>query len=173
MKKNLVSVLILALLIVNVVLTAIMMFSVTSSSTKTAALVDDIASALSLELHTSADSVEEEKPSVSIADTAMYDIEDEFTIPLKKAEDGAEAFAILSVSLSMNTKDKGYKKYGETVADYESKIKNIIIDVIGSYTKDEVSTNNTEMLNSIVSKIQTMYDSEFIYEVVIRDIIVQ
>ena len=43
MKKNLISVIILALLIVNVVLTAIMMFSVTSASRKTAALVDNIA----------------------------------------------------------------------------------------------------------------------------------
>ena len=50
MKKNLISVIILALLIVNVVLTAIMMFSVTSASQKTAALVDNIASALDLEL---------------------------------------------------------------------------------------------------------------------------
>ena len=42
MKKNLISVIILALLIVNIVLTAIMMFSVTGASKKTAALVDNI-----------------------------------------------------------------------------------------------------------------------------------
>ena len=46
MKKNLISVIILALLIVNIVLTAIMMFSVTGASKKTAALVDNIATAL-------------------------------------------------------------------------------------------------------------------------------
>ena len=40
MKKNLISIVILALLIVNIVLTAIMMFSVTGTSRKTAALVD-------------------------------------------------------------------------------------------------------------------------------------
>ena len=48
MKKNLISVIILALLIVNIVLTAIMMFSVTGASKKTAALVDDIAMVLDL-----------------------------------------------------------------------------------------------------------------------------
>ena len=36
MKKNLISIIILALLVVNIILTAIMMFSVTSSSRKTA-----------------------------------------------------------------------------------------------------------------------------------------
>ena len=50
MKKNLISIIILALLIVNIVLTAIMMFSVTGASKKTAALVDNIATALDLEL---------------------------------------------------------------------------------------------------------------------------
>ena len=42
MKKNLISIIILALLIVNIVLTAIMMFSVTGTATKTSALVDNI-----------------------------------------------------------------------------------------------------------------------------------
>ena len=52
MKKNLISIIILALLIVNIVLTAIMMFSVTTTNRKTAALVGDIASAISLDLGT-------------------------------------------------------------------------------------------------------------------------
>ena len=42
MKKNLLSIIILALLVVNIVLSAIMMISVTSASKKTAALVSDI-----------------------------------------------------------------------------------------------------------------------------------
>ncbi len=40
--KNLLSIIILALLVVNIVLSAIMMISVTSASKKTAALVSDI-----------------------------------------------------------------------------------------------------------------------------------
>ena len=52
MKKNLISIVILALLIVNIVLTSIMMFSVMSTNKKTAALVGDVAAAISLELGT-------------------------------------------------------------------------------------------------------------------------
>ena len=48
MKKNLLSIVILALLIVNLVLTSIMMFSVTSTNKKTGAVVADIASILKL-----------------------------------------------------------------------------------------------------------------------------
>ena len=50
MKKNMLSILILALLIVNVVLTAIMMFSVTGTAKRTSALIDDISAAINLDL---------------------------------------------------------------------------------------------------------------------------
>ena len=51
MKKNLLSIIILALLVVNIVLSAIMMISVTSASKKTAALVSDISTIIGLEIN--------------------------------------------------------------------------------------------------------------------------
>ena len=51
MKKNLISIIILALLIVNIVLTSIMMFSVNGAAQKTSALVTDIASIIKLDLN--------------------------------------------------------------------------------------------------------------------------
>ena len=54
MKKNMLSILILALLIVNIVLTSVMMFSVVGASKKTSALIDDIASAINLDLENQA-----------------------------------------------------------------------------------------------------------------------
>ena len=50
MKKNLISVVILALLVVNIVFSAITLFSVAGTNKKTAALVTDIASAIKLDL---------------------------------------------------------------------------------------------------------------------------
>ena len=71
MKKNMISIIILALLVVNIVLTAIMMFSVTSASKKTAALVDNIATALDLEL-TARNGDEEEAEEVIPKDMIPY-----------------------------------------------------------------------------------------------------
>ncbi len=73
MKKNLISIIILALLVVNVVLTAIMMFSVTSASKKTAALVDNIATALNLEL--TAQTGDAGTPVVPISDIETYSLD--------------------------------------------------------------------------------------------------
>ena len=110
MKKNLISVIILALLIVNIVLTAIMMFSVVGASKKTAALVDNIATAINLELASGTRGPDE---VVSMADTETYSFADNMTIPLKKAEgDDKDHYCVVAITLSINTKADGYKEYG-------------------------------------------------------------
>ena len=158
MKKNLISIIILALLIVNIVLTAIMMFSVVSSSRKTAALVDNIATALNLELTAGGEEAEVEE-AVPMSDIAIYTIADKMTIPLKIEVDAEgkeqQHYFIASVTLSMNTKADGYKDYGETMADRESLIKSEIEEVIQSHTVDEARNNQDQIRDEILAKIQT------------------
>ncbi len=176
MKKNLISIIILALLIVNIVLTAIMMFSVVGASRKTAALVDNIATALNLEL--AADGEEEaEEEAVPMSDIAIYDITDKMTIPLK-VETNAEGqeeqhYFIAKVTLSMNTKADGYKDYGETMADRESLIKSEITDVIQACTLDEARNNQDQIREEILARIQTLFDSKFVFNVSFSDTMIQ
>ena len=77
MKKNLLSVLILVLLIVNIALTSVMMISVTGTNKKTAELVTNIATVMNLELSVPG----QEESAVSLADTDTYDLP-ELMIPL-------------------------------------------------------------------------------------------
>lgn len=172
MKKNLLSIIILALLIVNLVLTSIMMFSVMGTNKKTGAVVADIASILKLELG-NGEGGAEEAPAVSMEDTAIYEIEEEMTILLAKGADEGEHVALVQVSLSMNTKDKGYKTYGATIGDQESLIKGVITDVISKYTADEVQPRIEDIKEEILSEIQKMYESEFIYQITFSKVFVQ
>ena len=176
MKKNLISIVILALLIVNIVLTAVMMFSVVGSSRKTAALVDNIATALNLELAASGEA-EEAEEVVPMSDIATYDITDKMTIPLKVEvnADGEEEqhYFIVKVTLSMNTKADGYKDYGETLADRESLIKSEITDVIQAHTVDEARNGQDQIRQEILDRLQTMFDSEFIFNVSFSDTLIQ
>lgn len=172
MKKNLMSIVILALLIVNLVLTSVMMFSVMSTNKQTGAIVSDIASVLKLELGTDADG-ETEEEIVSMEDTAVYDIEDEMTILLTNGADGEEHYALVQVSLAMNTKDKGYDKYGETLSTQEKMIEGEVMEVIGSYTADEIKPKSEEIKAEILSRIHKMFDSEFIYKITFSKLIVQ
>lgn len=176
MKKNLISIIILALLIVNIVLSAIMIFSVVGTSRKTAALVDNIATALNLEL-TAGNSGEGTIVNVPLSDTALYDISEKMTIPLKVVtdENGNEAqhYFIANVTLSMNTKADGYKEYGETIDTMESLIKSEIADVIQSYTIDEARNNQDQMKQDILSRVHGLFDSDFIFNVSFSDTMIQ
>lgn len=67
MKKNLLSVLVLALVLVNVILSAVMMFSVLSTNKKTAALVNSVTSILSLELEQPGAEEQREVPMSDLA----------------------------------------------------------------------------------------------------------
>lgn len=169
MKKNLLTVLILALLFVNLILTGITMFSLVSANKKTIALVDDISAALALDL-AKPEEATEESTEISIADTAVYNIEDSMTIALTPSADGSEHYALVSVSFSMNTQDPDYETYSPMLADKESKIKSEIIDVIGARTKEEAMADREGMQQEILERIQAMFNSKFIYEAYFRDI---
>lgn len=171
MKKNLLSILILALLVVNIALTSVMMFSVMGASKKATELVTDIASVLQLELD---DGKAEEAEPIPLSQTEVYNLSEKMTIALQASEDGEAHYCLVSVALSMNTKDKGYKTYGsaESMASYEPLISSEITNVIGSYTVDVLREPATqeEVKTKILKNIQKMFDSEFVYNVSFSDI---
>lgn len=178
MKKNLLSILILALLIVNIVLNVIVMISVTSTNKKTAAVIGDIATILNLELE--AGNGEETEAAITMADTATYDIADKLTIPLRveSAEnggDGAQHFLVVSVSLAMNINDEDYETYGsaEAMATKEGMIKGEITDVISGYSLTDLQKDGDAVREEILKRLQAMFDSKFIYKVTFRDYIPQ
>ena len=66
----------------------------------------------------------------------------------------------------MNKKHEDYKKHGATIGNYESLIKGEIDQVIGSYTKEEAEANKDAIADEILTRIQNLYDSTFIVDVV-------
>lgn len=168
MKKNLISVIILALLIVNVVLTAIMMFSVTGASRKTAVLVDNIASALDLELTAQTGETEVVVPMENIE---VYSIPESMTIPLKTGEDGEEHYCLVSVSFSIDNKADGYKTYTSDLSPQEKLLMDKVNAVFGQYTLAEAKGNEEQIKKEILEEVQKMFDSEFIFDVSFSSII--
>ena len=167
MKKNLISIAILALLIINLVLTGIMMFSVMSTNKQTASLVNSIATAINLEI-TDGTTAEEGEQVISIADIATYTIAD-MTIPLKTSVDDEgkkkDHYAMVSISLSMNTQHEDYETYGADIVNKEDLIKGQINAVISQYTVEEAKENSAAICKEILAKIQQLYNSDFIFDV--------
>lgn len=168
MKKNVLSILILALLVVNIVMTAIMMFSVTGAMKSTTTLVGKIATVLDIELATSQD-----EEHVSIENTATYTIAESMTIPLKSSNDDTkDHYAMMKVTLYMNTQNEDYEKYGtaEQLTAREEMIKSEIISVVRSHTLEEFKSDSEGIYAEIVAKLQKMYNSRFIYKVSCGDV---
>lgn len=168
MKKNLLSILILALLVVNLVLSGITMISITGTNKKTAALVGSIASKVDLEL--TAGAGEEAEASIPMEDTEIIDIPESLTIPLRKGNDDKDHFALVTASLAINTKDKDYKKHGATLSEKLSMIKGEINDVYSQYTKEEAVDHKSDIEQEVLARVQKMFDSQFIYKVILSEV---
>ncbi|HAG70150.1 MAG TPA: flagellar basal body-associated protein FliL [Lachnospiraceae bacterium] len=166
MKRNLILVIICALSLVNVVLTAVMMVSTMSANKKTAKLINDISAVLELELDPNA-FIPSTGPS--LVDTETYNIEDEMVIALAPSGDGQDHYAMLSVSFSIDKTAKDYAEMRPLLDENVSKIRSEIMNVVGGYTKEEALADQKGLENAILTTLQTMFDSKFIYEVYFRD----
>ena len=83
MRKNLLSIIVIALCAINVIFSAVLVFAVVPASMKTNQLVTQVASIIDLELEDS----EEKAAKVKVQDIATYNIGDDLTINLKRSED--------------------------------------------------------------------------------------
>lgn len=168
MKNNLLTIIILALLIVNIILTGIMMFSFMGTNKKTADLVSDIAAVLNLELGVGEEAEEE---AIPMSKQVPWDIEGSMTIPLR-SEDGKEHYIAFNVSFSLYTKGDGYKDYGEGIASYESLIKDAISSTVSKHTVDECRSGlDTTIRAEILTAVKGLFDkNEFIYKVAISEV---
>ena len=171
MKKSLINILILALVVTNVILTAVLVFTIVPTMKKTDNLVTKIISAIDLELeHPLPGS---EGTSISIDKIEVYDIEQQLLINLKKGEDGSEHYVVLYATLSLDTSHKDYVTYYESLSTKESLITSEIISIVSGYTIDEARENMAGMKNEILIAVQALYQSEFIIDVSFRDITFQ
>ena len=110
MKKNLISVVILALVFANFVLTALLMFSVLPETKKANTLIEKVCSAIDLDLNSGAATG---TSNVSIDDQEIYKVStgEDLTTNLAEGKDGKTHYAVLNVSLVLNKKSDNYKKY--------------------------------------------------------------
>lgn len=171
MKKNLLSVLILTLLIVNIVMSAIIMISVISTNSKTGALVSNIAAVMNLELEGAGG----DSPAVPLSQTATYVLtdDDKMMVQLPAGEDGQRHIMMFNISLAMNTEHKDYEAMGSTekLDSLKIQLKGAVESVAKRYTKEEWEDPVTyeSIRAEILKEIQNQFQSDFIYQVSISD----
>ena len=161
MKKNLITVIILALVLANLILTAILVFTIIPQTKKSNQLIDQVCSAINLELQSGENT--QATPEVPIEDVQTYAITDGFNVNLKQSDDGKQHYAVFSVSLSLNTKSDGYKSIGtEGLKAKETLIKNDINTIVSGYTMEQFREDEQSVKDAILEDLQEMFGSDFI-----------
>ena len=157
MKKNILAIIILAATIVNVVLTAVMLFTIIPKAQRTDALIQKIVTILDLELE-NPDAAD--YATVPVEDRDIYKLADEITVNLAKAEnDTKSAYARVEVSLVLNKKSDSYETIQPLLVNYESIIRSIVSDEVSKYTANELGDNKKLMEKSILERLRTEFES--------------
>lgn len=161
MKKNIFSVIITALTVINVVLTAIMFFVMLPTFQKTNNLITQVASVLNLELD--ADSDADPNANYTIKDMTSIPVtfEKEATYNLKKGTDGKDHYAMLGgYVIYLNSKSDDYKEINEMLTADQSQITGIVSSVIQSHTSADGEQDVIE--KECLAKIEELLDSKVV-----------
>ncbi len=176
MKKNLLSVLILVLMIVNIAMSAVMMMSVVGTNQKTAALMDSIEAAMNLELNSPGSFAD-----VSLTDTETYNV-GQMTIHLEYSqvvgEDGTVAtsnkqvYIVFDIALLLDKTHADYEQYGGgNTSQYDSMIKDAVENVVSNYTEEECRADFSGAIrDEILDAIQNLFHSKVVYGITLSNV---
>jgi flagellar FliL protein len=155
MKKNFLTVIILSLGILNMILTAVIVFAVVPTTMRTNELISKVATTIDLEINGSPDN-----KSISIEDIENYKLSKDLTINLKKGTDNTSHYALVTASLSLNKTSEDYERLQPLVSTNETKINEYFQNEFSKYTMDQVGEKKEEIKNSVLAELQQYFESE-------------
>lgn len=159
MKKNLITVIILALCVVNLILNVMLVFVCMPSAKKTNNLITEIASVLNLELESKSD-----HPSVALENMATYDVEAQ-VVNLKDDGSGENHYVQVGLTLGLDNSSKDYENLIAVITT--GPVFDEARNVIQNYTVDEVKNQDTQdkIKEQILDSLQKKYGTQCIYSV--------
>lgn len=172
MKRNLISVIILAFSIINFILLAIIVFTVIPTNKKTDNLITKIASIIDTSLESVGEDTIEQVP---LSDQTIYTSQEDSTITLKSTGEDKH-YVQVRLAIALNKKSKDFKKYDPSadtgIGSYESTIQSAVRSEIEKYTPEEC-TNNAEQIEENCKKaIKDLFNSDVIYDVTFSKFVV-
>ncbi|MDD6428159.1 flagellar basal body-associated FliL family protein [Candidatus Weimeria sp. HCP3S3_B5] len=179
MKKSLITMITLALVLVNLLLTAILAVAVLPEVKNANSLISKVAAAIDLDSASSGDG-DSGTAKVALSDQESVDItgDDGITVNLKSGDDGQEHYAVVKFSLTVNKKAKSYKdnsaafKEGST-----SPAKNLVIQAVqqtlSQHTVSELRSDQQSITDECTAAVQKVLDKEYVVGVVFTSLTTQ
>ena len=161
MKKNLITVIILAICVVNLILNIMIVFVCMPSAKKTNKLITAISSVLDLELEG-----EDGQSAVDLKHMANFNIEAQ-VVNLKNDGSGEEHYVQMGLTLELDNSSEDYETLNEVLADASGAVFDEARNVIQNYTYEEVSDQETQkkIKKQILENLQKKYSTKCIYSV--------
>lgn len=161
MKKNLITVIILALCVVNLILNVMLVFVCMPSARKTNNLINEIASVLNLELESN-----DGMPSVELENIATYNV-DAQVVNLKDDGSGNSHYVQVGLTLEMDNSSKDYDALNTVLTDGQGAVFDEARNIVQNYTYTEVSDQQTQekIKKQILDALQKKYGTQCIYRV--------
>ena len=172
MKKSMLNVIILALVLVNLVLTVILTFSLVSTNKKTNSLINKVAQIIDLDV---AGGVSNNNSSTGsgIENVSYIDIKnnDSTDIIVSYVDNGKTRYAVLSVSVGLNSKAKDYSTVSTPVDNGMKVLVNKITNEANKYTYSTISANKSTMETDLLKEFQELFKTETIQSVLINIVV--
>ncbi len=160
MKKNILTIIIMAATVMNLILSAILVFSVMPAMNKTNNLIDKVASVIDLEIAGSA-------AEYNIEDLQTYSIEFEKPLNInlqKDAGDDAAHYAVINkIVVSFNSKADDFEDVQKTVQTADIYIQDIVKETVSQYTA--TTAKESTIKKEAVKKIQEKYNTKCIVDI--------
>lgn len=162
MKRNLITVLILAVSIINLVFNILIVFVFMPSAAKTNKLINDISAVLDLEIAS-----QNPNGEFDVSNLAPFQLEQ--GNPINLAKDGSGEMHVVQYGLTINM-DKtaaDYSKIQTTIEGSTALIYDMARDIIGRYTYEQVIDVEVQkqIKEEILASLKETFNTECIYSV--------
>ena len=164
MKKNLLSIIILALVFANFVLSAIIMLTLVPSTKQANQLITKVCEAIHLEVNSGATNGLSNLP---ISQIAVYKVKEgnSFTTNLAQGNNGKQDYVVFAVSLNLNNQSEEYAKNNTTsLSEKESIILDEVNKVVRGYTLEDLNAEGgvEKMNKEMLKKLQNIFGADYI-----------
>lgn len=172
MKRNLISVIILAFSIINFILLAIIVFTVIPTNKKTDNLITSIAGIIDTSLENAGEDKVEQVP---LSDQVIYTSQEDSTITLKSEGDDKH-YVQVRLAIALNKKSRDFKTFDPSadtgIGSYESAIQSAVRSEIEKYTPEECTNNAEQIETNCKQAVKDLFDSDVIYDVTFSKFVV-
>ena len=171
MKKSMLNVITLALVLINLVLTVILTFSIVSTTKKTDNLIVKVAEIIDLDVGGGLSS-EDTNSKLGVNDLETVDVknsDDTTKITLSLLDSNNKIhYAQVNVTLTLNKKSKDYEAKRASIDSGMQLIVNNVNFVVSSYTYDTALQNKNNMEAQLLSELQNLFQTDMIHSVAIN-----